>query len=227
VIGLIVLALGKRLAVLGGAIGAQVGVVILNIFNISTDDLALMLLIVGGLAIAGFAFAGVASGIVDIVLMVLGAVGGAAIARGFLDLFNADQGALSWIIVLVGGVVGLMLIRRFKDWGMAILAGLVGALLVVRGLSVWFPSLDGTLKTILVLVLAGAGIAFQGGLLNRSQAEAKSQSAAAPAPAPTPTAQSASPTMSTPPVQSTPPPTQVADTGPLPPISDNPSTPMN
>src|SRR3954468_3561485 len=125
-IGLVVLALGKRLAVLGGAVGALAGVIVLNIFNISTEDLGLMLLIVGGLAVAGFLFAGAASGFVSIVLMVLGAVGGAAIARGFLDLFNADQGALSWIIVLLGGVIGFVLIRRFKDWGMAILAGLIG-----------------------------------------------------------------------------------------------------
>ena len=47
---------------------------------------------------------------------------------------------------------------------MIILAGLIGGLLVTRGLTVWLPFLQGAFGTLLVIVLAGLGIAYQGGL---------------------------------------------------------------
>ena len=115
------------------------------------------------LAVIGFFAAGFAKGIVNIVLMVLGALAGAAITQGFLDLFSFNSGLLDLLLVLVGGVIGLVLVMRFKEWAMIILAGLVGGLLVTRGLTVWLPFLQGATGTLLVIVLAGVGIAVQGG----------------------------------------------------------------
>jgi hypothetical protein len=170
-IGIAVLALGKRLAVLGAAVGAIVGVALLGLFNISTDNLLLALLIPGGLAVLGFFAAGFAKGIISIVLLVFGALAGAAIVLSFLDLFNLDLGLLDWVLAVIGGVVGLVLVRRFDDWGMIILSGLIGALLVTRGLTLWLlPDLDGALRTLIVLVLAGGSIAYQGGFLARRKA---------------------------------------------------------
>ncbi len=48
---------------------------------------------------------------------------------------------------------------------MIILAGLVGALLVTRGLAILLPSLQGVVGTLIVIVLAGVSIAYQGGYL--------------------------------------------------------------
>jgi hypothetical protein len=119
------------------------------------------------LAAIGFLLAGFAKAIVDLVLLVLGVLAGAAIMLAFLELFDLQGGLVGWLLVLLGGVAGLILVRRFKDWAMIILAGLIGGLLVVRGLSEWFPSLDGTLGTLVVLVLAGGSIAYQGGWLRQ------------------------------------------------------------
>jgi hypothetical protein len=119
------------------------------------------------LAVIGFLLAGFAKAIVDLVLLVLGVLAGAAIMLAFLELFDLQGGLVGWLLVLLGGVAGLILVRRFKDWAMIILAGLIGGLLVVRGLSEWFPSLDGTLGTLVVLVLAGGSIAYQGGWLRQ------------------------------------------------------------
>jgi hypothetical protein len=172
-IGLVVLAFGKRLPVLGGAVGALVGVGLLHLFNISvTDNLLLALLIPGGLAVLGFIFAGAAKAFVDIVLLVLGALAGAAIVLAFLDLFNINTGLLDWILAVLGGVVGLVLVRRFKEIAMIVLAGLIGGLLVTRGLEVWIPSLAGVVGTLIVIVLAGASIAYQSGFLERRRATA-------------------------------------------------------
>jgi hypothetical protein len=170
-IGVAVLLFGKRLAVLGAAVGALLALGLMRLFSISADPL-FTLLFVAAFAVVGFFVAGFAKGIVNLVILVLGALGGAAIALGFLNLFTASAGALGWIFALVGGVVGLILVQRFKDWAMLLLAGLIGGLLVTRGLAAWLPILEGALGTLVVIVLAGASIVFQGGLLNRGKAAA-------------------------------------------------------
>jgi len=171
-IGIAVLVFGKRLAVLGAAVGALLGVALLRLLNIPLTDVLLTLLIPGLLAVIGFFVAGFAKGIVNIVLLVLGALAGAAIVLGFLDLFNINTGLLDWLLAIVGGVIGLILVRRFKDWAMIILAGLIGGLLVTRGLTIWLPVLEGALGTLLVIVLAGGSIAFQGGIFGKRKTAA-------------------------------------------------------
>jgi hypothetical protein len=166
-IGIAVLMFGKRLAVLGAAVGALLGVGLLSLFPSSATPLTI-LLIPGLLAVLGGVFAGFAKGIVNIVLMVLGALAGAAIVLGFMDLFHINSPFVGLVFAVLGGVIGVILIQRFKDFAMVILAGLVGALLVTRGLTIWMPFLSGALGTLVVLVLAGAGIAYQGGFSKHS-----------------------------------------------------------
>jgi hypothetical protein len=160
-LGIAVLAFGRRLAVLGAAIGALLGLALLRLFP-GTNSPLLALLIPVLLAVIGFFVAGFAKGIVNIVLIVLGALAGAAIMLAFLDLFNINTGLLDWLLAAVGGVIGVLLVGRFKDWAMIILSGLIGGLLVTRGLTTWLPVLQGAVGTLLVLVLAGASIFYQG-----------------------------------------------------------------
>jgi hypothetical protein len=155
-IGIAVLAFGKRLAVLGAAVGALFGLALLRLIPGTSSSPLLALLIPILLAVIGFFVAGFAKGIVNIVLIVLGALAGAAITLGFLDLFGTATGLLDWILAFLGGVIGVVLVNRFKDWAMIILAGLIGGLLVTRGLTNWFEFLQGVAGTLLVLVLAGA-----------------------------------------------------------------------
>ncbi len=130
VLGAAVLAFGRRLAVLGAAVGGLLGVVLLRLIP-GSGDLLIQLGVVLALALAGFFAAAFARGVIDVVILVLGALAGAAIVLGFLDLFGIDLGLMNWLLAVVGGVVGLMLIRssrrRSRDWGMVILAGLIGA----------------------------------------------------------------------------------------------------
>jgi hypothetical protein len=166
-IGIAVLAFGKRLAVLGAAVGALLGLALLRLIPGTSSSPLLALLIPILLAVIGFFVAGFAKGIINIVLIVLGALAGAAIMLGFLDLFGTASGLIDWILAIIGGIVGVILIQRFKEWGMIILAGLIGGLLVTRGLSEWFPFIQDTTRTLLVLVLAAISIVYQGGFLNR------------------------------------------------------------
>jgi hypothetical protein len=169
-VGIVVLLLGKKLAVMGAAVGALLGVVLLRLLNIPLTDVLLTLLIPGLLAVIGFFVAGFAKGIVNIVLLVLGALAGAAIVLAFFDLFNVASSLLVWLLAVVGGVVGLIMVRRYHDWAMIIFAGLIGGLLVTRGLSAWLSFLQGAIGTLLVLVLAGGSIVLQGGFLNKGKA---------------------------------------------------------
>jgi hypothetical protein len=190
-IGVAVLVFGRRLAILGAAVGALLGAVLLSLFS-GSGDLWLQLAFVGGLAVVGFFVAGFARGIVDVVLLVMGALGGAAITLALLDLLGVtDPGLVRWLLALVGGVVGLMLMRRFrrgsKDWGIIILASLIGGLLVTRGLTLLLLFLQDTVwRTLLFVVLAGGGFVYQGGYLAGRKATKKAaapKTAATPAPA--------------------------------------------
>jgi hypothetical protein len=160
-IGIAVLAFGRRLAVMGAAVGALLGIGLLQLFPGSATPLS-VILIPGLLAVLGALLAGLTKGIVNIVLMVLGALAGASVVLGFLDLFRIDSVLLGWVLAVLGGVIGVIVVQRFKDLAMTILAGLVGGLLVTRGLTDWLPFLQGALGTLLVIVLAGIGIAYQG-----------------------------------------------------------------
>jgi len=179
-IGLAVLLLGKRLAVLGAAIGAIVGVSLLYLFN-ATGDAWLQLFLVVGLAVVGFFAAGFAKAIVNVVLLVLGSLAGAAIVLGFLNLFQSEAGWLGWLFAAVGALIGFIMVRNFKDLALVILSGLIGGLLVTRGLSAWLTFLQqGALGTILTLVLAGGGIVFQGGFSGKDKVAAEAQAAPQP-----------------------------------------------
>lgn len=184
VVGVAVLVFGRRLSVLGAAVGALLGVTILRLIPGGTEGNALIALLVPILlAVIGFFVAGFAKGIIDIVLLVIGALAGAGIVLAFLELFSIDLGWINWLFALVGGVVGLIMVRRFKEWAMIVLAGLIGGLLVTRGLAAWFPILQDFLGTVLVIVLAGVGIAYQGGFFAKRKA-AKKSTPAKPTPPP-------------------------------------------
>ena len=183
-IGIAVLVAGKRLAVMGAAVGALLGVGLLYLLNIPLTDVLLTLLIPGALAVIGFFVAGFAKGIVNIVLLVVGALAGAAIVLAFFNLFNIGSTLFVWILAVVGGVVGLVMVRRYHDWAMLIFSGVVGGLLITRGLTVWLSFLQGAIGTLLVIVLAGGSIVLQGGFLNKDKAAPAATPPATPPSAP-------------------------------------------
>ncbi len=208
-LGIAVLLFGNRLAILGAAVGGLVGAVLLPLFPEATATT--QLLIVLGLALAGFFAAAFARGVIEVVILVVGALAGAAIVLGLLDLFRIDQGLLNWLLALVGGVIGLMLIRRSRrgsrDWGMVILADLVGALLVLRGLVLLFPSLQNTtFAALILLALLAGGLIFQGGFLRGRKAAPPTT---APLP-PSPAVATTPPVAAVPPAVVTPPPPPAA-----------------
>ena len=168
VLGVLVLAFGSRLAIFGAGVGALLGIGILSILPVAQESW-LWLVVPIGLAIL-FAFgAGIAKSLVGLVTLALGALAGGAITLGLLNLFGLDWGLVNWLLALVGAVIGAGVMSRFKDWTVIILAAVVGALLCTRGLQMLIPALNGAIGSLIGLVLAGAGIAYQGGLFGRGK----------------------------------------------------------
>src|SRR5512139_3555816 len=99
-IGIAVLTTGKRLAILGAAVGALLGLALLRLIPGSSSSPILALLIPVLLAVIGFFVADFAKGIVNIVLIVLGALACASIMLGFLDLFGTATGLLDWLLAI-------------------------------------------------------------------------------------------------------------------------------
>ena len=165
-LGLFVLAYGKRLAILGAGVGALLGIAIVRILP-GEPGIWLWFLVPVGLAIL-FAFGGgIAKGLISIVTLALGALAGGAIVLALLDMFGLDWGVVNWLLALVGAVIGASVLSRFKDWGVIFLAALVGSLLATRGLQLLFPSINEAIASLIGLVLLGFGIVYQGGILKK------------------------------------------------------------
>lgn len=167
-LGLVVVAFGSRLTLMGAAVGAILGVALLRLLP-GDQGFWLTLLITIGFAVVSFFGAGLAKESVGRITLILGAVAGAAIMLNVLDLFRLSFGLLNWVLAVVGGGIGVVLVISFKDWAVIVLAGLVGAVLTMRGISMLLPWLDGLFATSLMLLLAAASIAYQGGLLKWPQ----------------------------------------------------------
>ena len=166
VFGFIVLLYGNRLALFGAAVGALLGLAILR-FLPGAQGGFLWILVPVGLAIF-FAFGGVfIKGIISLVTLAFGALAGGAIVLSLIDMFGMDAGFMGWILALVGAVIGAMLVSRFKDWAIIILAALLGAMLIVRGTQMLLPWIQGTVASLIGLVLPGGAIAYHGGFFRK------------------------------------------------------------
>ncbi len=167
--GLIDIVLGGALLVAGrklfwlfvGAAGFITGVELATRFGHQSDLTALIL----GLVL-GVIFALLAIFLQAIVIGIAGFLAGGyvlSVLAAMLGLVPA--GTTPWIIYIIGGVLGLILISLLFDWALITLSSLAGASLVIQGL---FP--NAATGGLLFIVLFLAGVIFQGMLLRREKA---------------------------------------------------------
>ena len=81
---------------------------------------------------------------------------GGAVLTSLAGLFGLDTGLLYWILFVLGGIGGVVLISMFFDLTLIWLSSLAGASLI---LSAFSP--EGILRVLLFLVLLIAGVAMQ------------------------------------------------------------------
>jgi len=88
---------------------------------------------------------------------VAGFISGAFLLHGLVALLGLNWGLPDWVPFLAGGILGAILVYAVLDWALIVLASLAGASMVTEGLS-----LRGTLGTVAYVLLAAAGMVFQG-----------------------------------------------------------------
>ena len=183
VLGVVVWLFGNRMWLLGAGAGALLGYGLLRLFPSITDGTLGLLIVIGMMVLFGvLGFIGKA--FAKIIAWVIGFVIGGGLALAFLSLLSATPGLLDWILALVAGAAVALIFGRFLNWGLIIFAALLGSMLIIRGVTIAFPTLlDGTVGTLIVLVLTGVGIFYH---YRQSKPKAAQPPAAPPPAAPAP-----------------------------------------
>jgi hypothetical protein len=99
--------------------------------------------------------------------LAIGAAGffaGLYIASRLAYLLPAQAKSWEWLVILIGGIIGIVLMYIIFEWALIILSSLAGAILVVNGFK-----LAGTIGTIVGIVLFAAGLIFQTSLNRRDR----------------------------------------------------------
>jgi hypothetical protein len=99
--------------------------------------------------------------------LAIGAAGFLAGAYIFLSLagsLGVDRGILTWVLFLMGGVLGAILIRALLDWALITLSSLAGASMIAHAVQ-FGPRLAGLIALVLFIV----GVAVQGASLRQEK----------------------------------------------------------
>jgi hypothetical protein len=146
-----------------GAAGFLTGIQLATRFWQGPDLLAILV----GLVL-GVIFALLAVFLQALVIGIAGFLIGGYILTVLAALLGIDlAGVTTLIVYLVGGLIGLVLVKFLFDWAIITLSSLAGASLIVQAFS---P--QGATGGILFFILFIAGVLIQGSLLRREKAVA-------------------------------------------------------
>ncbi len=158
-VGISLLVLGRRLFWLFvGAAGFIVGLHAAEQFLHGRPEWMLLLLAIA----AGLMGALLAVFIQKLAIIVAGFFLGGYVLTRMLAEFGLAAGHPHWIIFLIGGIVGLLLVSALFDWALIVLSSISGAILLLQPLHA-----DMTAKRLLLVVLIAAGIIIQAGLMHK------------------------------------------------------------
>src|ERR671924_1953586 len=109
-----------------------------------------LLALVVGLVI-GVIFALLAIFLQGVAIGVAGFLAGGYVLTVLAGMIGLNQGAFSWIVYLIGGIIGVLLVIFFFDWAIIILSSLAGASLITQAL-VLPAGIAGVVFLVLVIV---------------------------------------------------------------------------
>ena len=161
VLGAILLVAGRRLFwLLVAGIGFALGVMLAaRWFNGNQVTAILAGLVLGGI------FALLAVFLQSVAIGIAGFVGGGYILLSLATLFGLDRGAIiPWVIFIVGGVLGAMLVAFLFNWAIITISSLAGASMVVTSFG-----MTAATAGLVYLVLVIAGVLIQGATLRREE----------------------------------------------------------
>lgn len=161
--GLINIILGGALLMAGrklfwlfvGAAGFVTGMQLATRFTQSSEGLAIII----GLVI-GLLFAVLAIFLQRIAIAIAGFLAGGYILTALAGMLGLDAGAFVWIVFVLGGIIGVILVSLLFDWALITLSSLAGASLVIESL---FP--QNATGGLIFIILCIIGVVIQGSVL--------------------------------------------------------------
>lgn len=160
-IGAVILFLGRKLfwlcvAAFGFAAGVELAP------HISQQPTPLLQLSVA--LVLGFIGALLVLFLQKIAIGIVGFAGGARLAAGLAATFLVEQATYYWLIFIIGGVLGAILLLALFDWALIILSSLLGAHLILRAVT-----LPPTGATVLLIALTALGVIVQIAIFRRGR----------------------------------------------------------
>ena len=159
VLGAALLLAGRRLFwLLVGAIGFVTGATLATRFFHGND----LTVILAGLVL-GIIFAVLAVFLESVAIGIAGFLGGGYVFMSLADMLGLDPGGIStWVIFVIGGVLGVILVAFLFGWALITLSSLAGASMIVAAVG-----LTAATAGLLYLGLVVAGVVIQGTSMRR------------------------------------------------------------
>jgi hypothetical protein len=156
ILGSALLVAGRKLFWLFvGAAGFITGMQLATRFTQSSEVMAIII----GLVI-GLIFAVMAIFLQRIAIALAGFLAGGYILTALAGIIGVDAGPLVWIIYVIGGIIGLILVSLLFDWALITLSSLAGASLILQAL---IP--ENAAGGLIFIILFVIGIVIQGSVL--------------------------------------------------------------
>lgn len=144
-----------------GAAGFVTGVQLATRFWQGSDLLTILV----GLVI-GVIFALLAIFLQAVLIGIAGFLSGGYVLTVLATMLGIDAaGATTWIVYIIGGIIGVLLVSFLFDWALITLSSLAGASLIIQAV---FPQGAGGGLVFFILLLAG--VLIQGAILHRERA---------------------------------------------------------
>lgn len=119
--------------------------------------------------VVGLLFAALAMFLKTIAIAVAGFLVGGSILLALARLFGIDPGGLAWLVYVVGGVIGIILVSVLFDWALISLSSLSGAALIIQELTAVNRMPTAIPASVIFFVLVIVGVVIQGGGLRRER----------------------------------------------------------
>ncbi len=161
ILGAVLLVAGRKLFwLLVGALGFVIGVTIATNFFHGNE----LTMILAGL-ILGIIFALVAIFLESVAIGIAGFIGGGYVLMNIANMLGVDPAApLSWIIFVVGGVIGVILVALLFGWALITISSLAGASMIITAFG-----LTAATAGLVYFGLVIAGVLIQGSALRREE----------------------------------------------------------
>jgi hypothetical protein len=166
IVGTISLIAGRALYWLFvAAAGFIVALTLASQFIQGESELVLIIIALG----AGFIGAVLAVFAQRIAVAIAGFLMGGFALLTLFDIFNLSVGTLDWVLYLITGIAGAVLVSVLFDWALIFISSLAGATFIVQALD---P--NPTVSVVLFFALLLIGIIIQHAALRRAPAREKS-----------------------------------------------------